>query len=574
MSDANTPLFASIAVEDPNNLNATEGANNEIQNEYPQNEVNERSPYNNVEDESDQDTNEYEQPNGYNSNNNVASSDYYSNVRTSSGNDLYNIEYIENITPLTWSNYQSNTTKHSDKYWGDVNTFNPEIYGDKVNSERKFRCIFSLIYVFVNIVVVIVAGSIAINKVGAVLNVQEAIGFSFLNSIIAILFNFLGMLFLPEFYLKYGMFVGTGICFITSIIGMCYKKFVPIAYDGLSIIYSLVLYLFTRYNINYSKELLRLSIRTQFLNYFWNFVFLAINILIVSAIFIFFIYVNISVMLLEWNKFMIVYNIYVYWLVTNTLGNIVYMISASVGSAYYMTSGTSYQVKFPILKNLLRSAIFNFGTASKVAIFFPPIEWIRSFSRVDPKRVREAVPSLFGEGFKNFIEKLLNFLLKYARKFGLSFDNSAVNPYPSRQGLIYTGVFGVSYKEGCERYAELSLNNYVHLLHETQTIGTNLMFHCINAAMISGFSTRVYSYGILNSKYTTSSAASFLIGGYGFFFTYGILHLFRSMIRGHYESLLFGYSEFPNRLRSIDENCANTFEVEFENELKHRCNDK
>ena len=46
------------------------------------------------------------------------------------------------------------------------------------------------------------------------------------------------------------------------------------------------------------------------------------------------------------------------------------------------------------------------------------------------------------------------------------------------------------------------------------------------------------------------------------------------MIRGHYESLLFGYSEFPNRLRSIDENCANTFEVEFENELKHRCNDK
>ena len=131
------------------------------------------------------------------------------------------------------------------------------------------------------------------------------------------------------------------------------------------------------------------------------------------------------------------------------------MISASFGSSCYFTSSTAYEIRFPILKSLLRCCILNIGCA---ALAVPILEYIHVVARLPPKPTFDEI---FSKGLTRFFLKVMKKVSYIAAIFAKPID--IVLTHPMRQGLVYCAMFGVPIEEGCMRFAEVSAKYYCNL---------------------------------------------------------------------------------------------------------------
>ncbi|KAH0792057.1 XYPPX repeat family protein [Histomonas meleagridis] len=365
------------------------------------------------------------------------------------------------------------------------------------------------------------------------------------------------MWLLPEQYLKYSIFIGPIFGIIGVILGFLYGYKIAI---GIYIFMAIVVtfaFFFSRHDLFFSRALLQMSIRTQFIKYFPNFILLSVHIVVVSCIAVFYSYSHIAILLLDSiSSYAVVYMfLSIIWII-NTYCNIVYMISSSTSAAYYFTSSTAREIKIPILRSLLRCCILNVGCAAREAVLVPITQYIHTVARLAPGPTLEKI---FHKNDAKPLIKALKKLSYIASIFMKPLD--LLLGYPTRQGLIYSSMFGVPYDEGCLRFAEISAKYYCNLLNEIQTIGTNLACHSLNIILIA-VTTVVPTCNKLG-QYSNVSIP--------FIFAYAIANAFRQMLRGHYETILVAFSECPNRMKTINREVEEILEQQYGTELQTRC---
>ncbi|KAH0785841.1 XYPPX repeat family protein [Histomonas meleagridis] len=482
--------------------------------------------------------------------------------------DVYNVLYNANVSPANWSTSSCDITDNSAEFWGNPETFEPNIYSNRAYRMKRYNNYVFSIFFFLNLIVTITVGSVAISRTIR-FTIGNALGICFLFSFVFIILNFLFMWLFPELYLKIGVWIEPVFGIIGMIIGCCCKFYLSIGWWALVIVLAVFYFFFTRHSITFSKCLLQMSIRTQFFMHPSNFIFLASNIILITFVAIYFGYSFVCIRSV-WSSSGIAANIYMFlsmvWII-NTITNMVYMSSGSAASAYYYTNGTIYDIKFPISKSLLRSYFFNLGSAARAAITVPLSEYIHVVGRFEARSVFDRIfAKNVSSFFVNFIKKLSYVAALFAKPIDILFT------YPTRQGLLYSSIFGVPFDEGCRRFAEISVKNYCNLLNEIQTIGSNLAFHTLSNVIITTYTT----YAILKTmnlqmepsvdRIISSNVAAPL----SIVYAYGIAMVFRQMLRGHYEGLLLGFSEYPIKLRSTNSEIAETFEQQFKWELQAR----
>jgi hypothetical protein len=119
----------------------------------------------------------------------------------------------------------------------------------------------------------------------------------------------------------------------------------------------------------------------------------------------------------------------------------------------------------------------------------------------------------------------------------------------SRYSLIYCAMFGVPFREGCRRWAELSSNRFVDVIMGGVCVGSALSYHQVLFAAgggLLGFGMGYAAAGTENEEHWMGVLVAIIAG----LVTFAILDVVSTPILTMSDTLLVGFAEAPEKLDS------------------------
>ena len=205
------------------------------------------------------------------------------------------------------------------------------------------------------------------------------------------------------------------------------------------------------------------------------------------------------------SKWMYVLIVFSYFWTTLTSGYVIYLAISGVAASWYFLYGTEYMPATPVLQSLKRAATTSFGSACFAALLLAFVEFLEFMIQ------SASTGNCIFDLLKCIAMCVLNCL-----KCCIEWIN--------RYALIYCATFGVPFKEGCRRFAELRCNRYADLIMNSCIISNvtyyNMLVFSIGACL-TGFGI---GYGIYHKK---SKYAQSFIAAYSFAFAFSMFFILR-----------------------------------------------
>jgi hypothetical protein len=269
-------------------------------------------------------------------------------------------------------------------------------------------------------------------------------------------------MFWAHLYVKFGLVIGCCVSFLLVLFPAVNGNGAVLLFPIATALLSLLFYFVMRRNFALSSAILAMT--TQIISGSPAIVVLVVlqgfATLVISAAF------GVEVFLvaaLEWSPAVYLYLLFSYLWITMTLGYVVYMTAAGLGASWYFLNDTNCLPAHPVWDSFKRAVTTSFGSAALIAFIIAVIKTLRYLVEIRPSRERE----------HRGIELLRVCALCILDVLEVIFG------YVSRYALIYCATFGVPFREGCRRWAELSVNRFADLLMSGSVIGMALLYNFV-----------------------------------------------------------------------------------------------
>lgn len=419
--------------------------------------------------------------------------------------DPSNIEYRP-ITVDNWAEIPADQSPYS-QFWESPNSFKPQTFSSNTKFPRKCNDVFWLIAFWINFVVTVaIIIYLAVVAIDSYKDHQEDTTTPLPDSsqsdiydfsstdmmkcllyslIIAFSFNlihFCWVTYASSCYLKSGLIVNAIISIGISLIPVIQGYYAFLIYPAISILLIIIVYCIMWPYIKLSAAILKTSskITCSYPSLFFLIVLQSIWQVIIGFAFTFAFY---FVILADISYGLYVYLIFSYLWIIITFGYVVYMTGAGLAASWYFLYNTQYFPSSPVWESYKRSMTTSFGSASFAAFLVAVVQTLRTvIEHADtPSDTNSTIKCIItilkciALCILNLIESCLKFINRYA--------------------LIYCSVFGVPFKEGCRRWAELNVHKFVDVLMSGNCIGTALTGN--GAILIAGSAVLGYAIGLL-----------------------------------------------------------------------------
>ena len=493
--------------------------------------------------------------------------------------DLRNIQYHA-MTVDQWAQIPNNQTTYS-QYWENPICFEPEHFSNNIKAETTFYdSTFAVLFIinFLISIVLIVFLSINFNvemfqnffkddQLNTTQTVQynikednhqesEVIYFNSLSTPLILslvigfginILHFVYAHFFSQFYIKFGMFVGLAFSIISSIVFLVIGGIGQCIASGFIVFMSILWYCIIRSRIPFSASIFNITTKLVLENPSILLICLLetlINVLVNCG----YLFVCLCTTVMNLSPFWYVYCIFSYTWITLTISYVIYMTGAGVAASWYFLHNTEYYPPSPTWSSFKRSITTSFGSCCFAGFILAAIEAARVLVNLlvklssdrqnnteverDDDRAREACSNIFCALFScialcilDLLESFVNWLTRYA--------------------LIYCAMYGIPYKEGCKRWAELEFTRFVNVLIDGCVIKDAINYNSIVFVVVSG----LISFPISLIFFKIGSIQNILIVVLSIIFTYVGLSFLNNPVITMSDTLLVCFSESPDTLK-------------------------
>lgn len=133
----------------------------------------------------------------------------------------------------------------------------------------------------------------------------------------------------------------------------------------------------------------------------------------------------------------------------------------------------------------------------------------------------------------------------------------------AQYGLIYCGIFGVPFFEGCRRFVELRVKKYVHILMGGCIVSTALTMNTVVFSLLAAVFAFLISIGLFGFNYW--AMVFYPIGT--FIICYFFMNIFTCPITTLSDTLFVCYCECPSRIAVLDPELPQQLEDTYSEQL-------
>jgi hypothetical protein len=260
---------------------------------------------------------------------------------------------------------------------------------------------------------------------------------------------------------------------------------------------------------------------------------------------------------INWSPWLYIYVVLSYFWITLAFGYVVYMTCAGLGASYYFLNGTPYEPRFPVLSSFKRACTTSFGSASFAAFILAVIETLKFLVKMRTKNNENAAIQILrclAMCILACLEMCVRWITRYA--------------------LIYCATFGVPFKEGCRRWAELSCKRFVDVLISGNVINQSLVFNfllfTIGGALLGfGIGNAVIGDEVYGPD--KEDVARGLLAVSCCMFTLAIFAVLEKPLISISDTLLVCYAERPEQLRTTASELYDALTEYYGNAVNERC---
>jgi hypothetical protein len=242
-----------------------------------------------------------------------------------------------------------------------------------------------------------------------------------------------------------------------------------------------------------------------------------------------------AITLLEWSPWIYLYVLLSYIWVTLTFGYVTYLTIAGLAASWYFLNDTPQFPQHPVLTSLKRAYTTSFGSACLSGFLMAFIETLKAIMNTK-------------DGNKEGITGVVLVIFRCVSLCILSILECFVK-WICRYSLIYCAMFGVPFKEGCRRWAELSANRFVDVVMGgvcvRSSLGYNQLLFAVGGGFL-GFGIGYKAAVIENEEYWMGIMVALISA----LLTFGFLDVMSTPILTMSDTLLIGFAEAPEKLRS------------------------
>jgi hypothetical protein len=468
------------------------------------------------------------------------------------------------LAPPVWD-----TTPYS-HYWSDRDQFSPDVFSQNIQPKSQwFDFGFSIAFLL-NLLLSIVVSSFLIGTAkfanDTILNQETTAPTPSISvnptSIFLVLFtglavaavvttlHFVYVFSAPLSYIRYGLLGSMAISIVSSIVpaiatGNLFTLFFPL----LPIIFCIVWYCIVRNRIPYSAAILQKSVgiirdhpAIIGVAVFQSIVDFLVTVLYAFAMF--FCQVHNA-------SGLYVYLIFSYTWTINTFDYVVYVTGAGLGARDYFLRGTAFWPKYPVWDSFKLASTKSLGSSACAALLLAVIRTLRAMIKLSEGRDRENERNGVMTVLRCLTLCLLNLLERIAR-------------FMSRYALIYCGVFGVPYQEGCRRWLELSTKKWLDVLISGNLIDTALGFNGFVFVIGSG----LIGWGVGELGFSGRQIEVIFAVIASVIFCWVVFALLKQPVIVMSDTLLLCWAEDPERLSETNPGLHETILAAYENRPK------
>lgn len=384
--------------------------------------------------------------------------------------DIYNIGYTQ-MSVTDFSSQPVDKTEYS-QYWDGPQAFEPQTFA--ANSEepkKKYNDVGWIIAFWLNFLVTIGIFVWLVYE-GWDFVVQTADGTTSINwkfigkagglgLAIALVVNILHFVYAaacPLFYIKFGLVVGLIVSIVIGVIAIWQCSIWFIIFPILTLIFTILFYIMMCRHIKFSAAVFKMT--TKIITEHFSIVFFSLFEALIEII-ISIIFSLIFVLVEECNKsyWLYLYVLLSYLWINLTFGYVGYMTGAGLTASWYFLTGTEYFPEHPVWDSFRRAMSTSFGSASVAGFLLAIVRFFRAL--IDSIDSRDSCILCIFKCIALCVLNCLDYLISWMNRFG----------------LIYCAVFGVPFKEGCRRYAELTSKRFVNLIMRSCVIDNSLTYN-------------------------------------------------------------------------------------------------
>jgi hypothetical protein len=335
----------------------------------------------------------------------------------------------------------------------------------------------------------------------------------------------------PFAYIKLGVLIGIVLTIAFSLVPILLGVYIVAIFPLLMILIWLVYYCMMRSYFELSAAVLQVS--TRLICRYPSTILLVLLQVVLQIVITVAIAVAIGMAAdLDMNGFVIVYFIFTFLWISLALGYVVYLTLAGLAGSWYFLTDTEYAPSSPVWESFKRAATTSFGSAALAAFILAVIQLLKVVARSRRRR---------DEGWSSAILRCLALCIVTCLE--------SCGCWITRYALIYCAVFGVPFREGCRRWAELSVKKFVDVIVGgcviNDAVGINLILFTVGGALVC-FGIGYGSYS--DSDTALASAMSLAFGGA--MASLGIFMILEQPIIATSDTILVCFAEAPDRLVS------------------------
>jgi hypothetical protein len=238
-----------------------------------------------------------------------------------------------------------------------------------------------------------------------------------------------------------------------------------------------------------------------------------------------------AIMTAQWSPALFIYLVFSYSWITLTLSYVVYLAICGVAASWYFLNDTEYMPKYPVLQSLKRALTTSFGSACFAGFLLAIIQMLKSIVESNSRNGIIAILKCIAICILLIIECIMKLVTRYA--------------------LIYCAIFGLSFKQGCLRWLELSTDRFATLLAGGLIINLATSYNMILFAIGTGLLGFGIGYGVFDdAEWFSRILMSVLTCVFAALMSFALFAVYSEPVITMSDTLLVCFLEAPERLLS------------------------
>jgi hypothetical protein len=451
-----------------------------------------------------------------------------------------------------WQYVQADTSEYS-HMWANQDAFKPETFSHNARVENKWNdCLWAVIFWinFLIVVCLVIYCGVQYKKkhdeehekhlalgdqIDEISNAAlgRVVGVGFAIGVVANIVHYCYATFAPLIYMKFGLFIGFVLSVLFCLAAMFQGYWGVLLFPGLMLVLVVIMYCIMRRYIPLSAAIFQITTRIicRYPSILVLVLFQGIVETVMAIGFGMWIY---FINYIKWSPWVYIYLVFSFFWITLTFGYVVYLTCAGLGASWYFLNNSNFEPRFPVWESFKRACTTSFGSASFAGFILAVIETLKFLIETNVKGNDKGATCIA--------------ILKCIALCVLAILEACMK-WITRYALIYCATFGVPFKEGCRRWAELSCKKFVNVLMGGNVINRSLVFNfllfTVGGALI-GFGL---GKAVVNEPIDPNAQRAFLAVS-ACLFTLCIFAVLEKPLVSVSDTLLVCYAEAPEQLRT------------------------